>query len=617
MASPLRLARSRDPAQLRMKKVDFYQLQRAIQDRFVGSVISGFPPAPLAVARGATPRKVLWLVLSAASFVALVVFAKVGYGDLDSGASLHSGKVLVIWAALVFGVVFGLVMAYAQLVRERALPYPPGIYVFPACVIDARSDVFTVHPMAELASVVAAGSSVRLSFTGTGGQTFVLPVDAAQSARVVSEVQAGRERAMRAEASGDPGELIAVDPLHQPRFSSPVGAREPHARQLPPWGNLGWAIAAAAGVVIGPGLWALRNAGSDARLYARATQADDRRAYAAYLERGHARTAEVRDTLLPLAELRDVERAGDVDALLAFQAAHAGSQIEAQVSAAVHNAMLAELQKAKAPGTLVALEDFRKKYPKHGAPRELREAVDAVFARGLASYKGRAKADDKAQAFAAKLFDHAKRSGPRIEVRFRRKASESMDRADQYVLKTPSFAGVASYPSRYFDDKHASRREELLGKLLTARLDGGLSSELFDVTTGALVPDGGPLPEVTVPTLFVTHRQEWSGHAYASTMPRGSYVGVTFFFDATFVIPGQVDKLNVKAEVLKGAALGVLKDDEPALPPGQAEDKVYEAMAKDAYDQFGTRVLGLLFKDLGKDGAPDGGPAATPTSAQP
>ena len=36
-----------------MKAVDFYKLPRAIQDRFVGSVMSGFPPAPISATKGA------------------------------------------------------------------------------------------------------------------------------------------------------------------------------------------------------------------------------------------------------------------------------------------------------------------------------------------------------------------------------------------------------------------------------------------------------------------------------------------------------------------------------------------------------------------------------------
>ena len=40
-----------------MKVVDFYKLPRSIQDRFVGSVMSGFPPAPILAAKGGTPKK--------------------------------------------------------------------------------------------------------------------------------------------------------------------------------------------------------------------------------------------------------------------------------------------------------------------------------------------------------------------------------------------------------------------------------------------------------------------------------------------------------------------------------------------------------------------------------
>ena len=73
-------------------------------------------------------------------------------------------------------------------------------------------------------------------------------------------------------------------------------------------------------------------------------------------------------------------------------------------------------------------------------------------------------------------------------MRFRRKKSESMGRADQYVAKTPSFMGEVSYPSRQFDEKHSTKRENVLGKMLATKLDAGLSPELFDVAMGAQVP---------------------------------------------------------------------------------------------------------------------------------
>lgn len=154
-----------------MKAVDFYKLPRAIQDRFVGSVMSGFPPAPILVVKGGTSQKLMWLALSAASFVVLLVVTRLGYGDLESILSLHSGKVLPVYLLLVFGFAFGLVQAFARVVRERALPYTAGVYLFPACLIDARDDQFKVHETRDLTSCDVVGSAIRVGFAG--GVTFL------------------------------------------------------------------------------------------------------------------------------------------------------------------------------------------------------------------------------------------------------------------------------------------------------------------------------------------------------------------------------------------------------------------------------------------------------------
>src|SRR5438128_118121 len=136
-----------------MKAVDFYKLPRSIQDRFVGSVMSGFPPAPILAKKGAVPNKLAWLALTGVCFVAIIVVTRLGYGSLESGLSLHSWKALPLYFVLIFGLVFGLVQAFARLVRERALPYGAGVYLFPACVIDAKNDTFKIYETKELQGV--------------------------------------------------------------------------------------------------------------------------------------------------------------------------------------------------------------------------------------------------------------------------------------------------------------------------------------------------------------------------------------------------------------------------------------------------------------------------------
>ncbi|MBX3189753.1 MAG: hypothetical protein KF819_22195 [Labilithrix sp.] len=557
--------------------------------------MSGFPPAPLLASKGGTPTKLLWLGVSVGCMIALVVVTRVGYGSLESALSLHGWAVLSLYALLIFGVGFGLVQAFARVVRERALPYTAGVYLFPACLIDARDDQFKVYLTQDLSGVDAQGASIRVAFAG-GAQFMFTCADAAQAPAMATEINAARDRAMHAKATEDPKELVAVDPLHNPRFSSPVGPREPYDLRRPPWKKHGWAVALGLAAIFAPTLWALRNNGSDKTMYAHATKANDSKSYRDYLQRGAKFKAEVAGVLLPRAELRDAEAAGTVDALLAYKNAHPASKIANEVAVSIRTAMLAELEKAKAAGTLAALDDFAKRYPEHGVEPELREAIHAVYTRELDAYKKHAPNKDKAVVpFVERLFAWAEKRGPTIEVRFRRKKSESLGRADQFVAKTPTFMGEVSYPSRYFDEKHSTRREQALGKTLTARLDAGLSAELFDVVSGAQVPvDADALPDVKVPTLFITYSAEWSGHTYVSQRPRGSYVGLSLPFEALFVIPGDAKPLKYKHDVFKMAALGQLQGDD-VPPPGAAEEKVYEAMGTDAFENFGKRVLGLFF----------------------
>lgn len=577
-----------------MKAVDFYKLPRNIQDRFVGSVMSGFPPAPLLAQRGGTPQKLMWLGLTAACFVLIIAVTRLGYGNLYSALSLHSWRAVPLYVGLVFGFGFGLAQAYARVVREKALPYRSGIYLFPSSLIDARSDLFKVYDTKDLAGVDLQGGGVRVAFAG--GASFVFPLtDRAAAATIVAEINTARDRAMRAYATEDPSELVAVDPLHNPRFSSPVGPRDPYALRLPPWGKLGVVVALVLGIAVGPVIWLARNSGSDRTMYAHATKMNDVASYKAYLARGDHYKNEVADVLLPRAELAQAIRQDTVEALLDFKAKHPSTKIGPEVQVALRRAMLAELDKAKAVGTLGALQDFAKKYPEHGVDAELKDAIHAVYARELDAYKKKAPNKDKAVLpFVERLFAWAEKHGPKIEIRFKHKKGDSLSRADAHVAKTPTFMGEVSYPSKYFDEKRSQKREETLGKMLATRLDAGFSPELFDVEIGPSIPADADLPDPKVPTLFVTHTEEWSGHGFTATKPRGSYVGIIFVTDAAFMIPGDKQVVKLKTDQFKPAALAVLKDEEP-LAFGQAEEKVYEHMADTALESFADKFLGLFF----------------------
>ncbi len=566
--------------------VDFYKLTRVVQDRFVQSAGSAFAPRPLAFRPGGPPSTYLWVALTAACVVLLLALWTIGFGDLGSSAAIHGVFVVLAYVLVVFGAAYGVVSFLAHKGRERRFPYRVGVYVFPLCVVDARTKRLLVHPIGDVSSIEQRGDAVHLT---VAGDALVLP-SAPGAARAILEAKAEAPGVLE---RGDPNEIIELDPLHNPRFSSPVGPQDSYRETTPGWARLTWAIPLALAVVLGPATWAIRNSISDGRMYARAEAANDVDSYTAYLVRGYRRADEVRSTRLPRAELQIAIAAGTPDALLAFREEHPRSNIGDEVDIALRSAMLAELERAKAKQTKAALDEFARKYPTHGIGPELSAAVHAVYARALDAYKAKAApASGKERSVLPtieRLFAYAEKEGGKVEIRFRRRPLRSLHQADDFIAKTPSYTGEISHPSRHFDAKKQGRREEALTKDL-AEAFRGIAPELLVFTKGEEVGDAKTF---SIPTLLITHGPDWSTHSYESENPRGTYVGLYFIYEVELVVPGDPEPFKwAPPQLFRHAALSVLRENEQGN-----EDKVYEEMNRTATQIFQGKLLGLFFAD--------------------
>src|SRR6202041_259480 len=111
------------------------------------------------------------------------------------------------------------------------------------------------------------------------------------------------------------------------------------------------------GVAFGLGLGLTRNAISDEAMYRAVVAAPSVAAYQQYLAQGGHHSAEVRDILLPRAQLQEADAQGTVEAVVAFANAHPGSPIQPEIDATLRKHMLVELDKAKKVGTVAALDD--------------------------------------------------------------------------------------------------------------------------------------------------------------------------------------------------------------------------------------------------------------------
>lgn len=585
--------------------IDFHGLSRSMQERFAACTRGDASPQPIAIAPLRSHAPLVFAGTIAAASVGLALFAARGFGDLGRAAAMHGVTALPIYFVCVAAIALGIAQLVVRGMRRRALPFQRGTYAFPVSIVDARDELVRVFSLADVQDIdrdPRAPHTVRV-VTATG-EVFRFPSRSDHEAsETFARLTAGRDEARALKGGADDPRItwmFTLDPLQRPRLSSPLGPRAPIARRMPSWSDRAWVIAPIAALLLAPPLRLARNAGSDAVLYAKAKSQNDVSAYRNYVALGGRHSDHVTAVLLPRAELDAARAVGTVEAINAYAAAHPNSAIQAEVDAAHKKALLDELARAKQVGTVAALQAFATKWPDHGLEPELRAAVHSLFVPALDAYRKRPPASPEVRSFVERLFAwseqkaHAGSTATTIQIRFRRKPSPTIRRADKMVSEHHWFIGEASYPSRYYDAAHATPRETAVGARLGKRVADAFGPTVFTVENGPRLEDGdAPLPAVIEPTLFITHEEVWTGLFDGSiTKPRGVWVDIGHKFDATFVIPGDNKPLHFELDVPEKIPQQVIKDN-PAGGTVQAplEDKIYGAMAESAFKKFEEKYL--------------------------
>jgi hypothetical protein len=369
-------------------------------------------------------------------------------------------------------------------------------------------------------------------------------------------------------------------------------------------------------------LWKARNFMSEARLYQAAVAQNSVESLQAYLARGGSRS-EVKDVLLPRAELKRAEAQGTVEAIEKYIAEHPSTKISAEVERALRSTLLTSLEQAKAQGTLSAIRELRTRH-RNTAPieEEIRQAEHEVFVRVFEEYKTQAPTWEKTNPvpFFQRLFDYLEKHGPKVEVRWRRQLRDSVRQADNQVKLSAYFMGNQSVPSQYYDEAHSRKREavateKLLGLLQprfpqdVLRFEPGAPFDPPNVEPGPESSDG-PLPTVQVPTILITHTTEMTG-GYMSQNPRGIFVGVSFFYTALFTIPGSQEPLRFRFSIWRPPNLQLLKAEQLST------EAMYDLMTDTAFTFFIDRYAASLINKPKAKSEPAAAPAEAPAEGAP
>lgn len=579
-----------------------------MQERFISSARGTAPPAPILQRKGATKAQFVFGGVALAAVIVLLVVVLNGFGVLGKDASVQPYSSMVVYGVLVFLLVFGGISAVSSLLEAKALPFPPGVYVFPMCLVDARTKRMKIAPMTDLVKVEPATKTApfRLSYKGVGAYEF--PVGAEPAEQLKFQFEVAQEQAKHAKESEDEAELVTLDPFYEPkRFVAPIGPQEPLVERIPPWAKFGWAIAILAAAAIGPTVFVIRNRESDDATLQRAKEEGTPDAYRAYLGVGRRHKEDVESILLPRAELEVAKKAATVEAVQEFIAAHQGSAIDGEAQNALHDAYVAELEKAKAKGSVSAIDEFAKKYPQHHLDADFAAARHALYAAALVKLKKAGPGlDENALAFLDKLFANLEKTSPKVVVVFRREISPNLERADKLIGASPQNKTLGGRQvTKYFSDAPNPKEAEVV-KALNTTIGKIIPADMLRFEAGAAPPadqdDPAVLAATKAPLLVVRYRIGWLGAAFASNQLKRAFAGVAVTGDAMFYLPGDARTMKTKLDIWPPRGLLTRYESEAhpgfnTTPPGEEdnpEPSIYGTQECRALDLITTQLEKMI-----------------------
>ena len=554
---------------------DFFSLERRVQDRLVAVLRRETRPALLA--KAALPsRRLLAVALFVAVVLTGIAFGLAGLGNPSSALFRHHPALLVAYAAWLTALGASVMVALRRARRRRATPLARGRYLL-------ASGILEVHPEElRFAKLEACDVVGRTATCRAGGRAYTF-------ALAEGEIDAVR-RELGDVTEGGPTSAEA-SPFELPRFGSPVAPLDPLRfvpsafERFPVPLTLVWALPLAGLLFVG------REVATDSRAFRDALRRDEVATYEAYLHRGKGHIAEVRATHLPRAALRDAKAERTVEAIERFRKTYPTTQIEPEVAAARHAAVLDELVRAVAKGDLAALRAHA-----HAYPVEAKAERDAAIARHVSNEReralGRLGGRDPLGLRAAIAGLHLPSSERTIvAVEAVSEVGPGLVQAERSVQRTITYNGKKSLPSALLGKGELDARAESSATVVRAAL-----APLLETDTVAMADGTSPTPAAAAgrARLVITRRVDWSGRVFTSMKPRLSVAGLNVSYDVSLVLPSGVRALSWKTQVSTAVHAAQIERD----PKGFLEERLMREMEDEADHVLAKRLERALAKKV-------------------
>ncbi len=572
-----------------MQKQDFYGLPRSIQDRFIEASQGASAPLPLGYIPSRPIASLLWGLGALVAAGLWAFFTMHGLGDLDSSFAITTLTHRLIHAAFAVTAGFLSFQAYAQSWLVAQMPYRPGTYLFPGVIVEASFGQLVVFDASEVTDITAQAADLVVQL---GSRTLKFPEGSPDLAAIAAEkAKVGTER-WKASQADDQLERARLNPLVDSGIHNPLAPTDAHQRPrfLPVAAMLAICVVVGVGAGFGVAIW--RDTLSQKALYKAAITENSIEGYRAYIARGGQRP-EVKQLLLPRAELESAMAKGSVEAIEQFVKSNPNTEIAGEVHNALRVALLVELDKAKQAGTLQALGALVKRYDDHELIKaELSAARHDIFVRALAAFKAKASTQDADLVpFVERAIAFSEENGPTVHLRVQHLFPQDPEALDQVVIKNHQYyMGVKSQPSQYFLGDHARRREKELLEQVVQKLQPAFSKEILTFELEPLPKEANEdLPPVKVPTLTFIHKEKLSG-GYVGGVPKAMYLGAAITMTALSELPSsEGPAMRFDWSAWRNPDFSILADRKKDIPD------VYEDMVGGAFSKFTERYLARWF----------------------
>lgn len=600
------------------RTVDFNSLPQHIRERLVASFQKQGWPQPIL---SDTPS--FGCAAFGWGFLALTALSLgMGFLAADFGSRRHTAGFIIahgIAAALFVASVLSIVRGRIQ---RTSLPFPPGRYMLPMDFIIATDRMIKVIPMSSMVNFQGVHQHTNGAYTGTT-LTFYFEGNISESITVQGKhlaeqamgmLRQSQEEVRNAAQARDATTLQRLDPFFEIRMNdawnsltprNPNEISPPVAKALPTFlqTKVIWLGALVLIPLFGTPVWGVWNILSDEAMYSKAKSLDSTYGYERYLLTGKSYETEVRTTLLPKAAFKE----------------------------------------AKVKGSVTAMREVLKKYPKSIIEKDAKDAIHNLFEKTRKDFHDQASTSDaRLRPFMDKLIDHLEKTeSNKVEVRFHSPSSATLEAVDTLLKTKGNVIAVAPH----FSDKDCIARETVISNRLGDGFSAIFPADIMTLSNGARIADtnaeeplllgvaaktakkpGGKAPAqpekpkvdlsgITVPTIDIRYRVGWGGEIYTESKGNREFVGIIMQFNVAMVVPGdnQVFDFDLQVEPPEkftvnytqyGGLLG-------ANDGGPSEGRVYDVMAARAFDQLSSKLQSIIFKPGFK---PKGGKSVGSTS---